>query len=57
MNNYTNVSLPNDLVEKMDAIIKKSNFGYKSRGEFTKEAIRMLLRTIKWTFSLFVIGN
>ncbi len=47
MNNYTNVALPNDLVAKMDAIIKKSNFGYKSRGEFTKEAIRMLLRTIK----------
>ncbi len=47
MSKYTNIALPNDLVEKMDAIIKKSKFGYKSRGEFTKEAIRMLLRTIK----------
>ncbi|MBW2966313.1 ribbon-helix-helix domain-containing protein [Candidatus Woesearchaeota archaeon] len=47
MNNYTNIALPNDLVAKIDEIIKKSNFGYRSRGEFAKEAVRMLLRTIK----------
>ncbi len=47
MNKYKNIALPNDLVEKIDNIIKKSNLGYKSRGEFTKEAVRILLRTIK----------
>lgn len=47
MSKYKNIALPNDLVEKIDDIIKKSNLGYRSRGEFAKEAIRILLRTIK----------
>jgi metal-responsive CopG/Arc/MetJ family transcriptional regulator len=47
MNKYKNIALPNDLIEKIDDIIKKSNLGYKSRGEFVKEAVRILLRAIK----------
>ena len=44
MRKYTNVALPNDLIEQIDEIIKKSGMGYKSRGEFVKEAVRNLLK-------------
>jgi len=47
MGKYTNIALPNDLIKKIDSIIKESNLGYRSRGEFAKEAVRILLRTIK----------
>lgn len=46
-NNYKNIALPDDLVEKIDKIIKKQGLGYKSRGEFVKEAVRNLLKEIK----------
>ena len=44
MNNYKNIALPNDLIEKIDSIIKNSKMGYKSRGEFVKEAVRNQLK-------------
>ena len=44
MRKYTNIALPSDLVEQIDRIIKKGGFGYKSRGEFVKEAVRIFLR-------------
>lgn len=47
MRKYTNVALPDDLVATMDKVIKKGGLGYKSRGEFTKEAVRLLLRSNK----------
>jgi len=47
MRRYTNVALPFDLIEKIDNIIKKSGMGYRSRGEFVKEAVRNLLKEIK----------
>jgi len=47
MRRYTNVALPSDLIEQIDKIIKKGNLGYKSRGEFAKEAVRNLLKDIK----------
>ncbi|MBW2966312.1 ribbon-helix-helix domain-containing protein [Candidatus Woesearchaeota archaeon] len=47
MRKYTNIALPDDLVEQIDIIIKKKGYGYKSRAEFAKEAIRNLLREIK----------
>jgi len=43
---YTNVALPNDLIERIDRIVKKGGLGYKSRGEFVKEAARNLLKEI-----------
>lgn len=47
MRRYTNIALPDDLVEQIDNLIKKRGYGYKSRAEFTKEAIRNQLREIK----------
>lgn len=43
MRRYTNIALPDDLIERIDKIIKDSDLGYKSRGEFVKEAVRKLL--------------
>ena len=47
MRRYTNIALPDDLIAQIDNIIKKRGFGYKSRAEFTKEAVRNLLKEIK----------
>lgn len=47
MRRYTNVALPSDLIEQIDKIIKKKGMGYKSRGEFVKEAVRSSLKTLK----------
>ena len=46
MNNYKNIALPEDLIERIDAVIKKSKMGYKTRGEFVKEAVRTLLKEL-----------
>ena len=47
MRRYTNVALPDDLIEQIDGVIKKKGMGYKSRGELVKEAVRNLLKEIK----------
>ena len=47
MHKYTNVALPSDLIGQIDKIIKKKGMGYKSRGEFVKEAARNLLKENK----------
>jgi len=47
MRRYTNIALPDDLVKKIDLLIKKKGLGYKSRGEFVKEAVRNSLKDIK----------
>ena len=44
MRRYTNVALPDDLIEQIDNIIKKKGLGYKSRGELVKEAVRNSLK-------------
>ncbi|MBD3354984.1 ribbon-helix-helix protein, CopG family [Candidatus Woesearchaeota archaeon] len=44
MGKYKNVALPSDLVERIDSVIKNSKMGYKTRGEFVKEAIRNSLK-------------
>ena len=41
-NAYTTLRLPKDLIEKMDKLVGK--FGFKSRAEVAKEAIRHLLQ-------------
>jgi len=38
--NYITFSIPADLVEQMEEIIKISRKGYKTQTEFLKEAIR-----------------
>ena len=44
---YTNIGLPEDLIKAIDETVKKSGLGYKSRGEFVKEAVRNFLMRIK----------
>lgn len=39
-NGYITVSIPESLIKKIDNIIESKNFGYSSRAEFIKEAIR-----------------
>ncbi len=46
MHHYKNIALPEDLIEKIDAVIKKSKLGYKTRGEFVKEAVRNSLKEL-----------
>ena len=37
---YVSVSLPKTLIDKIDEIIRNRDYGYSSRAEFIKEAIR-----------------
>ncbi len=46
MSKYKNIALPSDLIERIDAVIKNSKMGYKTRGEFVKEAVRALLKEL-----------
>lgn len=43
MRRYTNVALPDEMIERIDKLVKEDDLGYKSRGEFVKEAVRHLL--------------
>jgi metal-responsive CopG/Arc/MetJ family transcriptional regulator len=47
MRRYTNVALPSDLIEQIDKLIQKRGMGYRSRGEFVKEAVRNLLKELR----------
>lgn len=38
--NYISVSLPKDLIKKVDEILGNKELGYSSRPEFIKDAIR-----------------
>lgn len=42
---YITVSLPEKLVKKIDNLIDSREFGYTSRPEFIKEAIREKLKS------------
>jgi len=44
---YGGISLPDDLVEEVDEVIRKGYRGYTSRAEFVKEAVRKLLDEVK----------
>jgi metal-responsive CopG/Arc/MetJ family transcriptional regulator len=46
MSKYKNIALPDDLIDKIDSVIKTSKMGYKTRGEFVKEAVRSHLKTL-----------
>lgn len=41
---YTNVAIPEELAKEIDSFIKKSKLGFRSRAEFTIEAIRNKLK-------------
>ncbi len=42
---YTNVALPEDLINEIDKVVKESGLGYTSRGEIVKEAVRTFLKS------------
>lgn len=37
---YVNVGLPIEMIKNIDKVVKSGKFGYKSRSEFVKEAVR-----------------
>lgn len=41
---YVNIPLPKELVEQIEKIMKIGKYGYKTRAEFVKEAVREKLR-------------
>jgi len=40
---YSSISLPKSFVKKIDEIVDNKEYGYSSRAEFIKEAIRLHL--------------
>lgn len=44
---YKGVSLPESLIKQIDQIIKDDKYGYRSRAEFQKDAIRLKLEHIE----------
>jgi len=46
VNDYTNVALRRDLITKIDKIVN-DGLGYKSRGEFVKDAVRDLILKLR----------
>ena len=44
---YRHVSLPEDLVRRIEKIIEKEKYGYQSIAEFVKDAIRRRLEELE----------
>ena len=44
---YTTIALPDELIQEIDAIVKTKKYGYTSRPELVKEAVRNLLLGLK----------
>ena len=44
---YTTIALPNVLLDQVEELIKDPNYGYISKPEFIKEAIRDKIRILK----------
>jgi len=51
---FASVSLPKELIDKIDSIIKNGKFGYESRPEFIKEAIRKRLSELGYEINQIV---
>jgi len=43
---YTTVAIPNSLANRIDRIIREGTHGYRTRGEFVVEAVRLRLEEI-----------
>jgi metal-responsive CopG/Arc/MetJ family transcriptional regulator len=43
---YTNISLPDELIEEIDRVVKQHSLGYKNRADLCKEAIRTFLQNL-----------
>jgi metal-responsive CopG/Arc/MetJ family transcriptional regulator len=44
---YVSVSIPKELIEAIDRLIEEKKYGYESRPELIKDAIRRLLAGLK----------
>lgn len=44
---YVGIALPESLIKRMDEVVKKDRWGYKSRAELAKEGIRKLIIELK----------
>jgi metal-responsive CopG/Arc/MetJ family transcriptional regulator len=50
--NYISVSLPRDLIKKVDEVLSHKELGYSSRPEFIKDAVRRHLEFLGIKFTL-----
>ena len=41
------IALPENLIKEIDKVVKKKDWGYQSRAELAKDAIRQLLLKLK----------
>jgi len=44
---FTTIAIPDELIKEIDDIVKSKKFGFRSRPELIKHAIRQLLLQIK----------
>jgi len=44
---YTTIALPDELIKEIDTVVSSKKFGYKSRPELVKEAVRNLLLNLR----------
>ncbi|MAE42711.1 CopG family transcriptional regulator [Candidatus Woesearchaeota archaeon] len=51
---YVNVGLPIEMIKNIDRVVKSRKFGYKSRSEFVKEAVR---RSLEKYMDIKVMGK
>lgn len=43
---YTTVSIPNNLMARVDAVVENDKYGYQNRADFILESIRKRLREL-----------
>jgi len=46
MPDWVTVALPTEIVEKIDELIKAKKHGFRSRGDFVLEAVKMRLKEL-----------
>lgn len=44
---WKTVQLPEDLLDRVDKVVKHEGLGYSSRAEFIKEAVRLRLEEVE----------
>ena len=44
---WKTVQLPEDLLDRVDKVVKQESLGYSSRAEFIKEAVRLRLEEVE----------
>jgi len=41
---WVTIALPEEIVEKIDEVVKSQKYGFRSRGDFVLEAVKLRLR-------------